>query len=210
MTANYVAAEKKMLINTGQDSGFTSKGGYMRGIKKVMLWACCTAPAVAGLVMSGAGVAGAATISSAAGHRHPRCDSRQLETWDLNGANVVDTAQAPTPLSYYVTFTQRGSCLTGTLTDSYDAPVFTGPVTGTVNGNKVTFSVTYPQNSAQGRRTFTGTITRAYNNRGAVSGTFHESGPEKLTGTWDLATDAVRACSESHGWWRWQQECPVR
>jgi hypothetical protein len=183
----------------------------MRSAKKVMLWACCTVPAVAGLVMSGAGAAGATTtLSSSAGHRHPRCDSRQLETWNLNGANVVDTEQAPTPLSYDVTFTQRGSCLTGTLTDSYDAPVFTGPITGTVNGSKVIFSVTYPPNSAQGTRTFTGTITRAHKNRGAVSGTFHESGPEKLTGTWNLATDAVRACSEFHGWWGWQQECPVR
>ena len=196
----------------GHNTGLPAKGNIVRRAKKVMLWACCTAPAVAGLVMSGAGAAGATTVSSSAGHRHPasRCDSRQLETWDLNGANVVDTEQAPTPLSYDVTFTQRGSCLTGTLTDSNYAPVFTGPVTGTVNGNKVTFSVTYPQNSVQGTRTFTGTITRVRRNSGAVSAVFHESGSEKLSGTWHLATDAVRACSELHDWWGWQQECPVR
>jgi hypothetical protein len=61
-----------------------------------------------------------------------------------------------------VTFKQNGSCLTGTLTDSYiPAPgPQSGPISGTIRGNTVTFSFTYPTN-VQGKRTYTGTISSA-------------------------------------------------
>ena len=49
--------------------------------------------------------------------------------------------------TYTVTFKQFGSCLIGTLTDPY-FPV-TGPVSGTINRNHVTFTFRYPQGSVQ-------------------------------------------------------------
>jgi hypothetical protein len=92
-----------------------------------------------------------------------------------------------------VTFKQFGSCLSGTLTDSYYPT--TGPISGTVNRNHVTFSFSYPSGSIQGTRTFTGTINRW----GAVSGTWSETGTENGTGTFTLARHAATACP----WWQW-------
>ena len=71
---------------------------------------------------------------------------------------------------YSVDFTQRGSCLSGTLNDSYFP--FSGPLHGTVFGNYVTFSFRYPHGSSQGTRTFNGYINRW----GDVSGRWSETG----------------------------------
>jgi hypothetical protein len=136
-------------------------------------------------------------------HGQPSCNTRQLETWNLNDpSNTVDLTYNSGSYTYAVTIIQKGSCLTGSLSDA-GVPT-TGPISGTVNGNNVTFSFNYPTNSIQGKRTFTGTI----GHHGAVSGTWGESGSEHGTGAWTLAENANPACPpwyHPHG----PRECAV-
>jgi hypothetical protein len=183
----------------------------------MMLRACFAAPAVTAMVMAGAGTANASAVTpgvpgAASNSRYVSdwphgshgpgryfCSRWQLERWNLNGTNSITAVYQNSDFGYTVTFEQDGSCLTGTLTDPYIPNPFpkSGPVSGTVRGNTVTFSFTYPQ-SIQGTRTYTGTISRS----GAVSGTWTENGsllPDN--GTWSLGTKAARACPW-RSWWR--------
>jgi len=211
----------------------------MRRAKRVMLWASCAVPAVAAMVMTGVGTAGATTTTPVVsqlfnnqtpnlhsgypgqgngwgngngngwgnGHNPPSCSKWQLEKWNLNGGNTVDLTYEGGAYTYSVTITQKGSCLTGTLTDKYySTPALTGPISGTVKGDDVTFTFNYPANSVQGARTFTGTIGR----HGAVSGTWGETGSEHGTGTWTLADNASPACPPWFRWHRGPHECQVR
>jgi len=194
-----------------------------------MMWACCTAPAVAAMLMTGVSTASASpTIfqpptqqgppggffggqggqgfggqgfggqggqgGQGPGHNHSSCSKWQLEQWNLNGSNTVDLTYQGSAFTYATTFIQKGSCLSGTLTDTGISPS-TLAITGTVNGSQVTFSVTYPT-TVQGKRTFTGTISR----HGDVSGPlWSETGTETGTkGPWSLADKAKPACPPSH------------
>ncbi len=142
----------------------------MRRGPMVRLWACL---AVAATVVSGS--AAATPVSLAASSQ-----------WNLNGANNVDVSNGVNSFVYSVTFIQNGSVLTGTLDDSYYPT--SGPVSGTVNGDGITFTFNYPAGSVQGMRTYTGTISQS----GAVSGTWTETGDESPnSGTWTLESNAV-------------------
>ena len=122
----------------------------MRGISKTMLRTCAGLAVAAGLVVGGAGVASATTTSptTAQSSHHPACNPWARERFNLNGKNQVKAVYLGTTYTYSVTFRQFGSCLSGTLTDSYYPT--TGPIWGTVNKNSVTFSFTYPSGSVQG------------------------------------------------------------
>ena len=176
----------------------------MRSISKTMLRTCAGLAVAAGLVAGGAGVASAATTSptTAQSNHHPACNPWARERWNLNGNNKVNAVYLGTTYTYSVTFKQAGSCLGGTLTDTYYAGTATGPIWGTVNKNSVTFSFAYPSGSVQGTRTFTGTINRW----GAVSGTWSETGSEQGSGTWTLAKHAAHACP---WWWGPRAACQV-
>jgi hypothetical protein len=186
----------------------------MRLAAKMTLWAC-TAPAVAALLLTGAGAANAAVAAPAAlsGAAHspggpggpgPHCNWWQLERWNLNGPNTVDLVYGTGHYTYYVSFKQNGSCLGGTLTDTYLPPGSPKlQISGIVNGSYITFSVTYPT-GYQGTRTFRGNI----NWHGDASGTWKETGTENGTGTWYLAYGVDHACSHYY-WWDPQRECHV-
>jgi hypothetical protein len=162
----------------------------MRGISKAVLRTGAGLAVAAALVVGGAGVASAAPVSPAAHTTSsfgPGCNPFAREQWNLNGRNRVEAVYLGSTFTYSVTFRQFGSCLTGTLTDPYFPT--TGPVFGTVFRNDVTFSFRYPSGSIQGTRTYSGTINR----RGAVSGTWSETGSEQGSGTFTLARNAHRA-----------------
>lgn len=185
----------------------------MRFAAKMTLWACA-APAVAALLLTGAGAANAAVAAPAAlsGAAHgphgpgpgPHCNWWQLEQWNVNGYNTVELKYGTGNFTYAVKFKQNGSCLGGTLTD-WGLPSGSQyrTISGTVNGDRITFSVTYPTNY-QGTRTFTGKIDK----HGDVSGFWNETGTENGYGTWTLASDAHHACSHYY-WWDPQRECHV-
>jgi len=186
----------------------------MRFGARTILMACFAGPVVAAMLVTGSGPANAAPLTPAVnggsgfnphdpgpgggpgpfgGHGQRHCDRWQLERWDVNGTNTVNVVYSGGTATYGVSFQQNGECLGGTLTDNNipNGPK-TGPITGTVNGNNITFSFKYTYTGAtQGTRTFTGTISRF----GSVSGTWNETGTEGLTGTWSLATRVDRACS---------------
>jgi hypothetical protein len=170
----------------------------MRSITKTMLRTCAGLAAAAALVVGGAGVASAATTSPATHSSNSwygyGCNPWAREHWNLNGTNSVENNQFSPPYTYSITFHQYGSCLGGTMTDSYYPT--TGPIHGTVNGNRVTFSFTYPSGSIQGTRTFYGYINRW----GYVSGYWNETGSEGASSSWYLANHVHRACP----WWYWQ------
>jgi hypothetical protein len=209
----------------------------MRLGARMMLWACCAGPAVAAMLVTGSGPASASALTpvGSAGasfnpHGHgpggrgngpggghnlggghglgrPNCDTRQLERWDVGGANTVDLVYQAGNFTYGVNIRQDGSCIRGTLTDIGipNGPT-TGPIFGTVLGNQITFSFRYIYTGeVQGTRTFTGFIGRS----GAVSGTWNETGPENGHGTWALANRADRACSPHVLRWQPQHLCPV-
>jgi hypothetical protein len=140
------------------------------------------------------------------GHNHSSCSKWQLEEWNLNGANTVTLTYNSGSYSYSVALIQKGSCLTGTLTDTHASTTLSLPITGSVNGNHVKFSVTYPTTAGnQGIRTFTGTI----GHHGGVSGTWAETGTENGTGPWSLTTDAKPACPPWYRSHRGPRECAV-
>ena len=186
----------------------------MRSISKTMLRTWAGLAVTAGLVVGGAGVASAATTSPATNTSSSwvhGCNPWAYEQWNLSGSNTVENNQFSPPYSYSVTFRQYGSCLSGTMTDSYYPT--TGPIYGTINGNRVTFSFQYPAGSIQGTRTFTGYIqaqryrqwyqhwvwngyrwvlqwTFRWQVRGYVSGHWSETGSEGASSTWYLASYA--------------------
>jgi hypothetical protein len=199
-----------------------------------MMWACCTAPAVAAMLMTGVGTASASPTpifqppiqqgppggfgpgglggqgfgpgGHGQGHNQPSCSKWQLEEWNLNGANTVTLTYNSGSYSYSVALTQKGSCLTGTLKDTHASPTLSLPVTGSVNGNHAKFSVTYPTTAGnQGIRTFTGTI----GHHGAVTGTWAETGTEAGSGPWSLTTNAKPACPPWYRSHRGPRECAV-
>jgi hypothetical protein len=216
-----------------------------------MMWACCTAPAVAAMLMTGVSTASASPTTfqpptqqgppggffgwqggqgqsgqggqgqggqggqgqgqggQGQGHNHSSCSKWQLEQWNLNGSNVVTLTFNGGSYSYNVVLTQKGSCLTGTLTDTHASPTLSLPITGTVSGSDVVFSVTYPT-GVQKTRTFTGKVSR----HGAVSGTWAETGTENGSGPWSLTTKADPACPTYHhsfgGQFGHQRECKVK
>jgi hypothetical protein len=173
-----------------------------------VLSACLTVPAVAAMVASGTGSAGAVPVSPASIQRTGGfspfgllgCNPVQLEQWNLNSGrnrNTVVLTYHGGTYRYSINLTQEGSCLSGSLTDA-GYPV-SGPISGTVSGNAVTFTFSYPRHSIQGTRTFAGTISS-----GAVSGTWSESGTERGSGSWTLANSAVPACHRPD-----RRGCPV-
>jgi len=188
----------------------------MRFGAKRMIWALCAGPAVATTLITGASAASAAVITPVSnngvafgphGPSHPNCNKLQLERWNLNGNNTITAIYNNAPFNYTVTFKQDGSCLRGTLTDPYIQPssLQSGPINGSIHGNTVTFSFTYPTN-VQGTRTYTGTISRS----GAVSGTWSQTGTQvPNNGTWSLGSKANRACPR-FWWWNPRHECFVR
>lgn len=195
----------------------------MRFGAKRILWALCAGPAVAATLITGSSAASAAVLTPVPGGivsngphgtshpnygpSHPNCSKWQLERWNLNGSNTIAAVYQGAVFNYTVTFRQNGSCLTGTLTDPYlpaTGPQ-SGPISGTIRGNTVTFSFTYPTN-VQGKRTYTGTISR----QGAVSGSWSQTGTQvPNNGTWSLGTKANHACPR-FWWWNPRHVCFVR
>jgi hypothetical protein len=180
----------------------------MRFVTKAAITAAFAAPTIAALMLTGAGPASAAVTTPTAHTTStwaPYCNRHQLEEWNLNGYNTVDVSWNGASYAYTVHFNQRGSCLSGWLTDPNipNGPT-TGPVQGTVSGNHVTFSFTYTYNGeTQGTRTYNGYI--GWN--GNVSGYFYQSGPQTPNhGTWSLQYRAQRACPR-YVWWA--RYCPV-
>lgn len=179
----------------------------MRLGTKATIWACCAGPAIAAIILTGAGTASAQTanpaahtISTAEHLPPPFCDILQKERWNLNGFNTVDVTYVFHHFTYTVDLVQHGSCLSGWLHDPY-FPV-TEPISGTVNGNFVTFSFTYPS-FVEGTRTYTGSI----NHWGFVYGHWSQTGIAWPNfGGWSLSGTATRACPP---WTWWTQFCPV-
>jgi hypothetical protein len=172
----------------------------MRFGTKALITAALAAPAMAALIMTGAGPASAAVTTTTAHTTSstkawgPSCNSWQKEEWNLGGYNTVDATYKGSNYYYTVHFTEHGSCLSGTLTDrGYPT---SGPIYGTVSGNHVTFTFRYPYGSIQGTRTFVGTIDRY----GNVYGYWYESGSEHGHGTWSLSTRVHRACQRYESW----------
>jgi hypothetical protein len=139
--------------------GKSSSNGRERrcSLARRILWALCAGPAVAATLITGSSAASAAVLTSVPGGivndgphgpGHPNCSKWQLERWNLNGSDTITAVYHGANFNYTVTFKQNGSCLTGTLTDSYiPAPgPQSGPISGTIRGNTVTFSFTYPTN----------------------------------------------------------------
>jgi hypothetical protein len=189
----------------------------MRGISKTMLRTCAGLAVAAGLVVGGAGVASAATTSPTTHSSSSYgfyCNPFAREQWNLNGSNTVNAVYQGTTYSYSITFRQYGSCLFGTMTDPYFPT--TGPIHGTIYGNYVTFSFTYPRGSIQGTRTFNGYIHPVYYRQwykqwywngyrwvyrwrirfvfhsGSLSGNWSETGSEQGSGTFSLANPVSR------------------
>ncbi len=179
----------------------------MRLGTKAMIWACCAGPAIATIIFTGAGTASAQTVSPAANtittaeHIPLFCDPLQKERWNINGFNTVDvTYKLFSHYTYTVDFVQKGSCLSGWLTDPYFS--VTRPIFGSINGNFVTFSFTYPS-FVEGTRTYTGTIGHF----GFVSGGWSQTGIAFPNfGSWSLSGTAARACPP---WIWWTQFCTV-
>ena len=174
----------------------------MRFGAKALITAALAGPAMAALILTGAGAANAATTTSSSGPFSPFCGQFQNQfpnqfqnqfpfqqgQWDLSGPNTLKVSFEVSTYDYAVNFTQQGSCLGGSLTDQY-VPI-TGPIHGTVFGDSVTFSFRYGYGSKQGTRTFTGTI----NQWGHVSGTWSETGSENASGNWSLTSPAFQNC----------------
>jgi hypothetical protein len=178
----------------------------MRIGTKAALMAAFAGPAIAALILTGAGPASAQAVSATAPkvstseHLPLFCNVFQKERWNLNGFGAVDVHYLGSPFTYSVDFVQHGSCLSGWLHDPY-FPV-TEPIYGTVYGNYVTFSFTYPS-FVEGTRTYTGYI----NHWGFVSGHWFQTGTAWPDfGTFSLSSTAARACPP---WVWWTSFCSV-
>jgi len=180
---------------------------------KAAITAALAGPAIAALMLTGAGPANAAVTTTTAHTTstsgfNPFCFNQfrnpfnQRQEWNLNGNNTVDLWFQSQEFTYAVHFNQQGSCLSGTLTDTgLPSGEQTLRVHGTIFGNHVTFSVRYPTNF-QGTRTFNGYINR----HGDVSGMWSETGTENGSGNWSLARDAHHACQRFE-WWNPNRAC---
>ena len=183
----------------------------MRFGTKAMISACLVAPAIAAVIVAGAGTASAQTTSAAAHTSSteanwpppppPFCNPFQKERWNLNGFNTVDvTYKLFSHYTYTVDFVQHGSCLSGWLNDPYFS--VTRPIFGTIDGNFVTFSFTYPS-FIEGTRTYTGTIDHF----GFLYGGWSQTGIAWPNfGTFSLSGPVARACPP---WIWWTQLCTV-
>jgi len=157
----------------------------MRRGPRLTICACC---AVVAMVAGGAGVAAAAPAAPRTGAASQAAPASTQ--WSVNGSNSVDVGYDGQDLVYSVSFTQSGSSLSGTLDDPYYPT--SGPISGSISGNSITFTFSYPSGSIQGTRTYTGTIDPS----GAVSGTWTQTGSESPdNGTWSLASNAVAQTS---------------
>jgi hypothetical protein len=185
----------------------------MRFRTKAMITAAFAGPAIAALIMTGAGPANAAVTTPAAPTAStwtpvfPYCSQWNLERFDFRGNNVVHAVFDGSNYYYSVHFDQYGSCLGGSLTDSY-APD-TGPIHGTVFLNHVTFSFTYTYSGeTQGTRVYVGTISQW----GVVSGYWYDTGTDHSTGMWSLGYPVRRACPQFYPWlgfFQYGNGCPV-
>lgn len=108
------------------------------------------------------------------------------------GVYAMQVMYQGNPYNYTLTLSQSGTTVTGTLNDPYLPGTLA--VSGTVSGNTVTFSVTYP-GGWQGTRTFTGTIAS-----GNLSGTWSETGPEGGADVWSTTGGGAIMASGSTGW----------
>jgi hypothetical protein len=180
----------------------------MRFGTRVAITAAFAGPAIAALLLTGAGSASAAVTATTAhttsssgpfnqfcnrfqnpyGQNQYGQNRFQQNQWNLSGFNTIAVKFEVNTYDYPMYITQQGSCLTGTLTDP--GASFTGRIHGTVSGNFVVFSVTYPYGDKQGTRTFNGTINRW----GHVSGSWSETGSENASGSWSLSRPAQRGC----------------
>jgi hypothetical protein len=179
----------------------------MRFGAKAVITGALAGPAMAALILTGTGAANAATTSSSGQftqfcnqnqfpnqfpnqfqnqfpqNQFPR-DRFQQGQWNLSGSNTLAVKFEVKTYDYPVYFNQQGTCLTGWLRDP--GASFTGRINGTVYGNFITFSVTYPSGSKQGTRTWNGTISWS----GHVSGSWSETGSEVASGSWWLSNPA--------------------
>jgi len=121
------------------------------------------------------------------------------QQWQLNGPNKVVLTYAGSQYTYKVQFRTllfRGphgikvELLTGKLRDTYEPKALTMRLSGSISGNKVVFSVSYPSKGPdagnQGVRTFKGTIDK----HGKVTGTWSETGSEAGSGPFHLVFPA--------------------
>ena len=187
----------------------------MRFRTKAAIMTAVAGPAIAALILTGAGPANAAVTTAATPHAttstswfFPFCNPHHLELFNFNGDNtVVATIHGSTAIfKYPVHFRQRGSCLRGTLTDPFFPT--SGPIFGIVVRHFVRFSFRYPPGSVQGTRTFVGHIDRD----GDVAGTWSETGSENGTGTWSLADQVREACPDFFPFFDFEEfgaGCPV-
>jgi hypothetical protein len=179
----------------------------MRFGAKALITAALVGPAMAALILTGAGAANAAVTTATAHttsdgmygncnqYQHPSGHNQfQQNQWNLTGSNTVKVKFEVNTYDYPVYFTQQGSCLTGRMTDP--GASFSGRIHGTVYGNFIIFSITYPSGSKQGTRTFNGTINRS----GRVSGSWSETGSEVGSGSWSLSRPAQRGCQMNYQW----------
>jgi hypothetical protein len=199
----------------------------MRFGAKAMITGALAGPAMAALMLTGAGAANAATTTptahtSSSGQFNQFCNQFQNQfpnqypgqypgqfqnqyqnqfpqnqfprnrfqqgQWNLSGSNTLAVKFEVKTYDYPVYFNQQGTCLTGWLKDP--GASFTGQIHGTVYGNFITFSVTYPSGSKQGTRTWNGTISGS----GHVSGSWSETGSEVGSGSWWLSNPASQGC----------------
>ncbi len=185
----------------------------MRFRTRAAVMTAFAAPAIAALMLTGAGPANAAVTTPHA-TSYPRyfqnCSPYNLERFDFRGDNTV-RLQFGSTYTYAVHFDQLGSCLSGWLEDTYIPGNYNKylPIRGYVFRNHVTFSVTYTYpGEDQGTRTFTGTIGYW----GWVSGTWSETGTENGSGSWSLEHAVRRACPGFYPWFGFFQYgngCPV-
>jgi hypothetical protein len=180
----------------------------MRFGTKAMILTGLAVPAIATMIVAGAGTASAQTaspaassISTVANFPPPFCSIFQKERWNLNGFNNVDVTYLGTlHFTYTVDFVQRGSCLNGWLDDPYFHVL--RPIYGTVYGNTVTFSFTYPS-FVEGTRTYYGHI----GGFGFVYGGWSQTGTAWPNfGSFSLGGPAARACPP---WVWWTSFCTV-
>ena len=182
----------------------------MRFGTKATIMAAFAGPAMAGLILTGAGPANAAVTTPHTAHSSSFfrfCSRHSLELWNFNGDNTIDLTFNKAPFVYAVHFRQRGCLLGGTLTDTHipNGPQ-TGPIVGKVRRNHVVFSFTYTYvGEVQGTRTFNGFVAHD----GTVSGTWSETGPENGSGTWTLANAVPQACPPFFAFFEFLGGCPV-
>jgi hypothetical protein len=137
--------------------------------------------ALAAVVLGTAGAASAATTAHpatlTAAHKpavvHVQPKHKQ---WNVSGWNEVTLSYQNAPWSYTVYFHQNGSKLGGQLTDAnLPAGHQVLRLNGVIYGSTIVFTVHYGPASAQGNRTFYGSIDHK---TGAVSGAWSQTGPQ--------------------------------